>query len=228
MTAALIWRGHSHEVEGALEGAVQLEGVAVSTSQRLVGVFAERARAAAAHVSVVSTVADAADVISRCSQPAPSGSHVASSAVLSKYPGLRNTLSERGIRLEIAEEMADASSGPSDTAARLVGCVGIVAAANGVAETGSFLSVDDGLPARLLGMLADAVFALLPAGKILPGLDEMGSLISQLQRQGHRYVSLVTGPSRTADIERVLTIGVQGPKTVHVIVLAGEVDAKIW
>ena len=32
-------------------------------------------------------------------------------------------------------------------------------------------------------------------------------------------LSLVTGPSRTADIERVLTIGVQGPKVLHVLVL---------
>jgi L-lactate dehydrogenase complex protein LldG len=32
-------------------------------------------------------------------------------------------------------------------------------------------------------------------------------------------VSLVTGPSRTADIERVLTIGVHGPRALHVVVL---------
>jgi len=33
------------------------------------------------------------------------------------------------------------------------------------------------------------------------------------------YASLTTGPSRTADIERSLTIGVQGPNAVHVVVL---------
>jgi L-lactate dehydrogenase complex protein LldG len=37
-----------------------------------------------------------------------------------------------------------------------------------------------------------------------------------------RYVSLVTGASRTSDIERVLTIGVHGPRAVHVLVLADE------
>jgi L-lactate dehydrogenase complex protein LldG len=34
-------------------------------------------------------------------------------------------------------------------------------------------------------------------------------------------VSLVTGPSRTADIERVLTIGVQGPKALHIVLFTG-------
>jgi len=44
-------------------------------------------------------------------------------------------------------------------------------------------------------------------------------------RAGHRYISFVTGPSRTADIERVLTIGVQGPKALHIILIATEGSA---
>jgi L-lactate dehydrogenase complex protein LldG len=53
----------------------------------------------------------------------------------------------------------------------------------------------------------------------VPTLDEMGRTLSQLSREGTRYVSLITGPSRTADIERVLTIGVQGPKVMHIVIL---------
>jgi L-lactate dehydrogenase complex protein LldG len=37
---------------------------------------------------------------------------------------------------------------------------------------------------------------------------------------GHSsHVALVTGPSRTADIEQTLTIGVHGPKQVHIVLL---------
>ena len=34
-----------------------------------------------------------------------------------------------------------------------------------------------------------------------------------------QYLSIITGPSRTADIERSLTIGVQGPSELHVVLL---------
>jgi L-lactate dehydrogenase complex protein LldG len=36
-----------------------------------------------------------------------------------------------------------------------------------------------------------------------------------------RFVAYVTGPSRTADIERVLTIGCHGPRELHILVVAG-------
>jgi L-lactate dehydrogenase complex protein LldG len=92
----------------------------------------------------------------------------------------------------------------------------------GVAETGSVMLADDAVAPRLAGMLADVCVAVLPAPAIVPNLDQAALLLGELDRVGHRYVSLVTGPSRTADIERVLTIGVQGPKTLHIIVLTGE------
>jgi L-lactate dehydrogenase complex protein LldG len=40
-----------------------------------------------------------------------------------------------------------------------------------------------------------------------------------------RYLACVTGPSRTADIERVLTIGVHGPKKLVIIAVDGEFGA---
>ncbi|MDQ3929464.1 MAG: LUD domain-containing protein, partial [Chloroflexota bacterium] len=134
-------------------------------------------------------------------------------------PQLRPALRGHAIDLRLAEELEAQAQGPSDAAARMAGDVGIVLGRAGVAETGSFLSVEETLPARLLGMLADTVYALLPASSIVPSLDEIGRTLSQLTSQGTRYVSLVTGPSRTADIERVLTIGVQGPKVLHIIIV---------
>jgi L-lactate dehydrogenase complex protein LldG len=65
-------------------------------------------------------------------------------------------------------------------------------------------------------------FVLVRAGTLFSMLEDAGKLLQQLTKTGpdqRHYISLVTGPSRTADIERTLTIGVQGPKALCVIVV---------
>jgi len=131
-------------------------------------------------------------------------------------------LDEAGLRTAVAEQAAEEGLTRSDVAVRLSGGTAIVLAYAGIAETGSLVLADDAMAPRLAGMLADVCVAILPASAIVRDLDQAGLLLTELDRTGHRYVSLVTGPSRTADIERVLTIGVQGPKILHIIVLTGE------
>jgi L-lactate dehydrogenase complex protein LldG len=40
-----------------------------------------------------------------------------------------------------------------------------------------------------------------------------------LVQAGNRYITLMSGPSRTADIERMLTIGVHGPRELILVVV---------
>jgi L-lactate dehydrogenase complex protein LldG len=189
------------------------------THEALIDAFTGRARAVAALVSRVRSVEEAAGLIASSEVPTVTGRHTATSQALAHYTGLREALRGHGIELRVAEELDTGAGGQSATAASMAGDVGIVLCRAGVAETGSLLSVEETLAARLLGMLADTVFALLPAPGVVPTLDEMGRTLAQLSREGTRYVSLITGPSRTADIERVLTIGVQGPKMLHIVIL---------
>jgi len=136
-------------------------------------------------------------------------------------PELADALSEGGADVRIAEELA-AGLSTRELAERLAGRVGVVAAEAGVVETGSVLPSDDTLPARLTGMLSESVVVLLPSSRLLRSLDDLADLLSQLAAQGRHFLSLVTGPSRTSDIERVLTIGVQGPRRLHVVILQEE------
>jgi L-lactate utilization protein LutC len=60
--------------------------------------------------------------------------------------------------------------------------------------------------------------AVVPAGRILTGLDELFTLDPRPAEHSSSTV-FITGPSRTADIEQLLVRGVHGPGEIHVIVL---------
>jgi L-lactate dehydrogenase complex protein LldG len=99
---------------------------------------------------------------------------------------------------------------------------GLSGAELAIAETGSVLLAENALEARVVGMLTLAHFVLVREETLFPMLEDAGKLLQQLTHAGpdqRHYISLVTGPSRTADIERTLTIGVQGPKALCVIVV---------
>jgi L-lactate utilization protein LutC len=93
---------------------------------------------------------------------------------------------------------------------------GISQAAYGLAATGSVVLLASPEEPRARSLLPSVHVTLLREERILPGLDELfaalgGSLSSS--------VAIITGPSRSADIEQRLTIGVHGPGEVHVVLL---------
>jgi L-lactate dehydrogenase complex protein LldG len=69
-------------------------------------------------------------------------------------------------------------------------------------------------------MLAETHVAVLPATKIKPDTaaleNEMNTI---LKKDASVYYAFITGASRTADIERVLTIGVHGPQELHILII---------
>ena len=89
-----------------------------------------------------------------------------------------------------------------------------------VAETGS---VAVSLPRDERGrcLLAERLWLLVPGDDLAPTLDVALQRIGALVASGHPYVTLMTGPSRTADIERALTVGVHGPRELHVVLVEG-------
>jgi iron-sulfur cluster protein len=93
---------------------------------------------------------------------------------------------------------------------------GVTGALAGMADTGTLVLT--GGPGRPLSasLLPEIHVALLRAANVLPSLPEALRLPDV--RQSPAAV-LVTGPSRTADIEMTLTIGVHGPKEVHVFLI---------
>ncbi|MBC7324907.1 MAG: lactate utilization protein [Moorella sp. (in: Bacteria)] len=97
---------------------------------------------------------------------------------------------------------------------------GIVEFEYGIAETGTLAMDATDLKTRLAAMLPLTCVALLPAARLRANLAEV---IEAYLARGPwpGYFTLVTGPSRTADIERSLTIGVHGPEQL-LIILVGD------
>ena len=100
--------------------------------------------------------------------------------------------------------------------------VGVARAAKGIAQTGTCIVVADDEKLRLETMLPEVSVILLNRADILPDLPSAAPFLRAEQTQGRAsYVSFITGPSRTADIERVSAIGVHGPLELHIVLIGG-------
>jgi L-lactate dehydrogenase complex protein LldG len=99
---------------------------------------------------------------------------------------------------------------------------GLVIADHGVAETGTLVHFDLGDDEKNVWTLPEICLCLLEKAKIVPDLEAIAPRIAgHLSRTGlpSPQVSLVTGPSRTADIECQLTIGVHGPSRLIILLI---------
>lgn len=148
------------------------------------------------------------------------GQHAGDSVVVPTSPfgqrlELANRLQQGGLNViteNLRETAKDAASG-------------ITGVNFALSDTGTLVleSTDEAI--RLTTTLPERHFALLDPQKILPdGLAAVKPLRAMHQRDPRNYIAYITGPSRTADIERVLTIGVHGPKELHILLVPGISD----
>lgn len=75
---------------------------------------------------------------------------------------------------------------------------------------------------RLGTMVAEISIMLVKKSTLLEKLEDSSELMLKLlNRGGASYTAFITGPSRTADIERVGALGVHGPLELHIVLLEG-------
>jgi L-lactate dehydrogenase complex protein LldF len=102
--------------------------------------------------------------------------------------------------------------------------VGISGANMAIAETGTVVLVTNEGNADLTVTLPPVHIALFGMDKLVASYEDAIVLLRMLTRSGTgqsitSYVNWITGPSRSADIEQSLTIGVHGPREMHCVIL---------
>jgi iron-sulfur cluster protein len=102
--------------------------------------------------------------------------------------------------------------------------VGISGANIAIAETGTIVLVTNEGNADLTTTLPPVHIAVFGIDKVVATLEDAVAVLRMLPRSGTgqvmtSYVNWITGPSRSADIEQSLTIGVHGPREMHCVIL---------
>ena len=95
--------------------------------------------------------------------------------------------------------------------------VGISTVQAAIAETGTLVLVSADERHRLVSLVPPVHIAIVDASRICETLGEALALLRN-GKDLSRAVAFVTGPSRTADIELTLTVGVHGPQELYVII----------
>jgi len=104
--------------------------------------------------------------------------------------------------------------------------VGMTMAQAAIAETGTLVLAAERERHRLVSLLPPVHIAIVYSRDIV---DTIGDALTQLRGDAtgmSRAITFITGPSRTADIELTLTVGVHGPKELHVIVIEAASEAS--
>jgi L-lactate dehydrogenase complex protein LldG len=152
-------------------------------------------------------------------------------------PGLRAWVKERGLALIPSLRESEPIEPDGYKRALFESAMGVSTADFAIADTGTLVLVSERNPDaasndarnggdqhRLISLVPPTHVCLLDTNRIVPNL---AALITHVDARYYRNgepplaMTFITGPSRTADIELTLTMGVHGPRELHVLVYAG-------
>ncbi len=101
--------------------------------------------------------------------------------------------------------------------------MGVTGVSYAIAETASCAVIPRRGVARLASLAPPRLVLLIESEQVVETLDDFFAItrLNRMQARGRavNYFNFISGPSRTADIEQTLTIGVHGPGEVHMVIL---------
>lgn len=103
--------------------------------------------------------------------------------------------------------------------------VGLSSAIAGIAETGTLMLASDADHPTTLAFLPETAIIVLPSDRIARSYEDALHEFRASSADLPRSINLITGPSRSGDIEQTLQLGAHGPKRL-LIVLVDEASGK--
>ena len=168
-------------------------------------VFTEMMEAVGGSVEILDHMEDVPQAVAEYLRNSNLPAHVRRGAdpVLAKLPW------HRGGALEVAEGRAEDSDRASVTRAFA-----------GVAESGTIIQVSGADNPTTLNFLPEVHIVVLEASAIFASYEEAWTKLRAAFGEGvmPRTVNMISGPSRTGDIEQTIVRPAHGPKNMHVII----------
>ena len=98
--------------------------------------------------------------------------------------------------------------------------LGVTSATYGLATTGTIVQESAVAGGRTASLLPPVHLCVLPASRLVPSTSAVLRTLGTPGRLPSNLV-LITGPSRSGDIEQIITLGVHGPTALHIALLEG-------
>jgi L-lactate utilization protein LutC len=183
----------------------------------LIARFVRELELVGGHAAISNSEADAAEQLSALAHAENVRSVAMGRGITIDLDAFVPPLAHAGIEIIRADQVAD-----SDRAAireRIARCdLGLAEADYGIASTGTLAVAADAARPGALTLLPPISVVILRADRVV---SDLAALFARLGPQGvaERRLTLITGPSRTADIEKRIVMGVHGPRALQVILI---------
>jgi L-lactate dehydrogenase complex protein LldG len=138
------------------------------------------------------------------------GQNIPPAIVVAAHPALQRVPFDKKPLLDVRYGL----SGPEDL-------VSVQAAFAGIAETGTLMLPSGPTRPTSNNLLPDTAIVVLPVAYIVGCYEEAFDALRDAGPMP-RNVMMVTGPSRSADIEQTLELGAHGPRRLHILIIDGQ------
>ena len=152
--------------------------------------------------------AEAAGIIAKAYQEAGVDSACIAESPLLEEIGLAKALTDAGIKVYTDHIRLNAETAKG----------GVLEAQCAIADLGSIVQLSDNIDTRIVAIMPEYCIGVVRLSAMVEDYDAMFDKLCSLETLP-AFVGFITGPSRTADIECVSTVGVHGPLKLSIVVI---------